>query len=598
MRTNAFKHKFSLLQLSVSIAVITMMFFALSSIVFAGSGGGGGGGGSDSQKNVKSCGTGCTTYTENGRTYRSTSGDYNGDGDIRDANEFTTSCMDCGSSGGSSGGRVVTPTPSPSTCAAQPNLRTIDIFFIPAGARPTPQRSQATAGRYGSSIVSSVLANPNPYFSSMVARNELEVGLSYEPVAVIRNVATCTSGRLGSLDSKGAFALFDFQKLASLFIKTAYAGSRSSSVQPNDYPNYVRSQSPFGTNGSFPIRARIDVGNNTTYEWEHYINAFGPLGNGQTIYLRLPVFSTVEGGSHTIEVVTDIRHNVDAGRGCYAATTPASAGWGCVRETSETDNDRSEAFTATASNASLRLAVDVSDVTVRAGSVLSEVPFIIASVGQATINDYRYRVMINGTQFSSTTRTTTLAPSARETVRASGNYTAPATPTSLPLMVCARVATSSEVCDTARLIVATPQCSDARDNDTDGTQDTNDPGCFDDPLDPTTYDPNDDNEGDMATTSPSVTIEFRPVVNPVRYNTGAALEYVINGPAPMTCVVTGGGTNSPITHTPPRTTGQVTTAPVTSTQQYTLRCTANVGSGTLQFERTTIVDVLPQIQET
>jgi hypothetical protein len=418
---------------------------------------------------------------------------------------------------------------------------------------------------------------------------------------MIRNTAPCTgTGTAASSHLYGGGSdtpQVDSAKRSSLFIKTAYAGSRGSGAPQPAPVSYFTNQLPFGSNGSFPIRARIDVGNNGSFEWEHYINGFGPLNNGQTTYLRLPVFSTTEVGSHTIEVVTDIRHSIDPGRACNTPANPASAGQGCIRETSETDNDRSEAFTTRVGNASYRLAVDVSDVRARAGSVLTEVPFVGINAGLATINDYRYRVTINGTQFASTTRTTTLAPSARETVRATGSFTVPNTPTSLPLIVCAQVATSTQVCDTARLIVTTPQCSDTRDNEPDGTQDANDPGCYDDPLDPTTYDPNDDNEGDMATTSPSVTIEFKPVVNPVRYNTGAALEYVINGPAPMSCVVTGGGTNSPITHTPPRTTGQITSAPVTSTQQYTLRCTATVGGSTLQFERTTTVDVLPQIQE-
>lgn len=506
--------------------------------------------------------------------------------------------------GGNDGNRSTTGStvnPGPINCTAQPNLRTIDIFFVPAGAQPvtTPARTVVSTinGTRPDDRVIQVIPASLSYATIMVPRNQLEVGLSYEPIAMIRNVAPCTrstDGNGGQHDSPDILGPRTW-----LPIPVAYAGGGGSgTAQPNDYPNNFRTQLPFGSNGSFPVRARIDLGNNNTYEWEHYINAIGPLGNGQTIYLRLPVFTTTETGTHRIGIVTDIRESVDSGRGCFATTTPASVGWGCVRESSETDNDRNETFTTVTGSTSLQLAVDVADVIVRASSTLTEVPFVTINNGRATINDYVYQVTIGSSRFASSSRATNLLPTSRETVRANGSYMAPATPTTIPLTVCARTASTTNICDTARIIVTTPQCSDRRDNDGDSTEDASDPGCYTDPLDPTTYDPNDDNEGDMATTSPSVTIEFKPIVNPVRYNTGAALEYIINGPAPMSCVVTGGGTNSPISHTPPRTTGQITTAPVTSTQQYTLRCTASVGGGTLQFERTTTVDVLPQIQET
>lgn len=590
------------------------------SFVYAGSGGGGSGGGSNPS------GTGTTPRAQVG-TQAVTTDRNLANSVANDLNSRPNSmCSGCsatvtsnrdgtvsvsvrqndtgGNDNRSVGVRPGTPNPTPSNCTTQPNLQTIDIFFVPEGTQPALPRSPAIPGRYSNSIISRVLANPNPYQNSMIAHNELEAGVMYEPVVVLRNTGVCSqnnsSRRPGMQEHDHAETMNDRYGGPTSYrfnlINTAYAGGGSR--PKNDYPNFFRNQLPFGTGGSFPVRARIDVGNNTTYEWEHYINAFGPVGNGQTMYLKLPAFSTVEGGTHTIEVVTDIRHSVDAGRGCFAARTPASAGWGCIRETSETDNDRSEAFTTLTSSSSLRLAVDVSDVVVRASSTLTEVPFVTTNTGRGTINAYQYRIVVGATSFANATRTTSLTPNSRETVRGTGSFRTPSAPTSLPLTVCARVATSSEVCDMARLIVDTPQCSDTKDNDNDGTLDTTDPSCFTDPLDPGSYNPNDNDESDLASTSASVTIEFKPVVNPVRYNTGAALSYIINGPVPMTCVVTGGGTNSTIAHTPPRTTGQVTTAPVTSTQQYLLRCTANVGGSNLQFERTTTVDVLPKIQET
>lgn len=604
------------------VALSGILMLMAVSFAYAGSGGGGGGGGGSNPS-----GTGTTPRAQVG-THAVTTDRNLANSVANDLNSRPNSmCSGCsatvtsnrdgtvsvsvrqndtgGNDNRSVGGRPGTPNPTPSNCTTQPNLQTIDIFFVPAGTQPAQLRSPAIPGRYSNSIISRVLANPNPYQNSMVARNELEAGVLYEPVVMLRNTGVCSqtnsSRRPGMQEHDHAETMNDRYggptSYRFNFINTAYAGG-GSRPKKNDYPNFFRNQLPFGTNGSFPVRARIDMGQNTSYEWEQYVNAFGPVTNGQTVYLKLPAFTSAEVGTHRIEVVTDIRHSVDPGRACFAATTPASAGWGCAQETNETDNDRSEVFTTGIGSTSLRLAVDVSDVHVRTGSVVTEIPFVTINSGRATISSYNYRVTIGSSQYASGTRTTSLVPTSRETVRAAGVYTAPTARTSVPLTVCAQVATSTEVCDTARVIVDTPQCSDARDNDTDGTQDAGDASCYSDPLDPATYNPNDDNEGDMATTSPSVSIEFKPVVNPVRYNTGAALEYVINGPAPMTCVVTGGGTNSPITHTPPRTTGQITTAPVTSTQQYTLRCTASVGGSTLQFERTTTVDVLPQIQET
>ncbi len=586
----------------IAILIGAALTLVVPFVVKAGAGAGGSSSGGNITNN-QSCGSNCTQYNQNGDTYQTTSNDYNNDGDIKDANEVRTSCTSCDHGDPIGGSRVPirgTSTPPVVPCTDQPNLQTIDIFFVPAGTQPAPQTSNR---QFRVNLPANFLAT-NPYQQTMVTRNELEAGVSYEPVAQIRNTATCQSKspriRRGMQEHDHAETMNDRYggptSYRFNFINTAYAGG-GSRPKKNDYPNFFRNQLPFGANGSFPVRARIDVGQNTSYEWEQYVNAFGPVTNGQTVYLKLPAFTTAEVGTHRIEIVTDIRHSVDPGRACFAATTPASAGWGCAQETSETDNDRSEVFTTGIGSTSLRLAVDVSDVHVRTGSVVTEIPFVTINSGRATISSYNYRVTIGSSQYASGTRTTSLVPTSRETVRAAGVYTAPTARTSVPLTVCAQVATSTEVCDTARVIVDTPQCSDARDNDTDGTQDAGDASCYSDPLDPATYNPDDDNEGDLASSSPSVDIEFKPVVNPVRYNTGAVLSYVINGGAPMSCVVTGGGTNTTITHVPPRTTGQITTAPVTSTQQYTLRCTAMIGGGTFQIEKKTTVDVLPQIQE-
>jgi hypothetical protein len=475
---------------------------------------------------------------------------------------------------------------APKPCHNQ-NLLTVDIFYVPAGTQPVTAKNTT-----------------NPYQQFIVSATALEVGKSYEPIAQIRNNGACSLFNLlfgyetGDSTTRQTLPRYSLRELIGVPTAHALGNITGSTPQSSTYPNNIRSQLPFGTNGSFPIRVRIDFGNNGSHDWEQYLNAQGPVPRGQTRYVRLPAFSTNEVGTHSIAVVTDIRHSVDAGRGCYATSNPTSAGWGCIRETNENDNDRVETFTTTTGGPGTQLGVTVSDVTVEVGDTITQVPFTTRNIGTTAILGYTYRVTIGGTTFASTSRTTNLAPAAQEIVSSNGSYTAPNNATTIPLTVCAVVGTSTPACDTALVNVVTRECSDGQDNDGDTFQDTTDPGCFTDPLDPDTYDPDDDNEGDISTTSTSVTIEFRPVVNPVQYDTPATLEYEITGPAPMSCQVTGGGANTAVNHTPSTTSGQVTTAPVRGTQQFTIRCTAIVGGVPIQFERTITVDVIPLAQET
>jgi hypothetical protein len=479
------------------------------------------------------------------------------------------------------------PTKTTSTPCHNQNLLAVDIFFVPAGTQPVAAQNTS-----------------NPYQQSIVSAAALEVGKSYEPIVQIRNNGACSLFDLlfgyetGDSTTRQALPRYSLRDLIGVPTAHALGNIVGQTPQSSTYPNNIRSQLPFGTSGSFPIRVRIDFGNNGSQDWEQYLNAQGPVPRGQTRYVRLPAFSSNEVGTHSIAVVTDIRHSVDAGRGCYATSNPTSAGWGCIRETNENDNDRVETFTTTTGGPGTQLGVTVSDVTVEVGDTITQVPFTTRNIGTTAILGYTYRVTIGGTTFASTSRTTNLALAAQELVSSNGSYTAPNNATTIPLTVCAVVGTSAPACDTALVNVVTRECSDGQDNDGDTFQDTTDPGCFTDPLDPDTYDPDDDNEGDIATTSPSVTIEFRPVVNPVQYNTPATLDYEISGPAPMSCQVTGGGANTPVGHTPSTTSGQVTTAPVRGTQQFTIRCTAIVGGVPIQFERTTTVDVIPLAQET
>ncbi|MBY0538772.1 hypothetical protein K2P47_05255 [Patescibacteria group bacterium] len=455
--------------------------------------------------------------------------------------------------------------------ATQPNLTTIDIFFVRAGAQPvtTPavlgssnSRPANNQGGDGNGFQFNIIPASISYATVMVPRNELEVGVVYEPIAQIRNVAGCVS--------------------------------RAAVV--NSYPNNTLSQSPFGSGGSFPVRARIDVGNNTIIDWEHYLNATGPVANRQTIYLRLPAFSTTETGTHSIEIVTDIRHSIDPGRGCFAPATPNSAGLGCIGETNERDNDRQETFT-TIGNSSTLLQVNVDDVMVPARSELTEIPFVVTNNSTQTITNYQYTVQIASVQFANANRTTALIPGSRETMRAVGRYQVPSTNTALPITVCARVGTNAQSCDTARLIVVAPQCSDGRDNDTDTTADRNDMGCLTNPLDPTTYDPNDNNEADVAVlTPPTITLEAESAF--VRSNNTARVSYSVRADYPMTCQLRGPGINDTFNYTSGTYERTVTTEELINKQNIAITCTPGVPPAA--FEPTTreiTIEIIPQIQE-
>jgi hypothetical protein len=589
------------------ISVFAMLLFAFTT----NAGGGGGSGGSSSSGQNTRAQTGTHAVTSDRNLANSVARDMNSrpnsmcnncsatvtsnrDGTVsvsvrendRGGNDNRTS-----SSGTPGGGTTPTCTNN--------NLTTIDIFFVRAGAQPVTTPARTVLGARNSTWQNdrarTVIPATVSYTSIIIPRNELQVGVQYEPIAQIRNSAPCSSynasDRGGNFERAANFGAF-------LFVPTVYAGGGSSAPRVNDYPNNIRTQLPFGSRGSFPIRARIDVGNNTIIDWEHYLNAIGPVTNGQTIYLRLPAFSTSEVGTHSVEIVTDIRHSVDPGRGCYATTTRDSAGLGCIRETSERDNDRRETFTTIGSSTSATLTVDVEDTTASAGSVLTQLPFAVTNTGVQNIVNYRYNVRINSTLFASTTRTTTLTPGERENTNAGGSFTVPNTPSTIPFTVCARVGTSTESCDTARINVVVPQCSDRRDNDGDATADTTDTGCFTNPGDPSTYDPNDNSESDAGTlVPPEITLEADNTF--VRSNTRANITYRIRATYPLSCTLTGPGITSTFAYTSGTLERALATDPLINKQLVTISCIPSaVPPGSYNpTTRELIIEIVPQIQE-
>ncbi len=88
---------------------------------------------------------------------------------------------------------------------------------------------------------------------------------------------------------------------------------------------------PFGENGTFPVRLRIDFNSDGVFEYSEYQNNIGPIeGNDATVILFPEI--TIPEGEHTIEVSIDISDSEDQGNGC-------SEIWGCINENNNEQNN-------------------------------------------------------------------------------------------------------------------------------------------------------------------------------------------------------------------------------------------------------------------
>ena len=144
--------------------------------------------------------------------------------------------------------------------------------------------------------------------TTRVSQNELKVNTKYQPVVQIRNV--------------GCSATSDTR--------------------------FLKNEMPFGSAGTFPVRLRVDYGNNTSYEIVNYINNVAAINAASTTEVTFPVITIPAAGLHKIEGVVDIKGSDDVGRGCTGA-------WGCIAERGNpTSNTRVEDFTAIAPSVNLQ----------------------------------------------------------------------------------------------------------------------------------------------------------------------------------------------------------------------------------------------------
>jgi hypothetical protein len=97
----------------------------------------------------------------------------------------------------------------------------------------------------------------------------------------------------------------------------------------------------------------------------------------------------------------------------------------------------------------------------------------------------------------------------------------------------------------------------------------------------------------FATTPPTLVLTTDR--NTVRSGQTVTLTYNIESPRPFTCELRGNGAPTVIRHEGGDTTGSIQTAPITSTQTFTLSCVSDMGGD--PTETSVRVEVIPFIDE-
>jgi hypothetical protein len=148
------------------------------------------------------------------------------------------------------------------------------------------------------------------------------------------------------------------------------------------------------------------------------------------------------------------------------------------------------------------------------------------------------------------------------------------------------------------VIVTATECSDLIDNDGDTTSDAADNGCWTNPSDPTTYNPNDNSEGGIIDLTPP-TLRIWSDSPIVRFNGQATINYSISAPYAITCTVTGGGINETVNHVSGTTNGSELSSARQSKQRFTLSCPGfdNGTTRVIDSSQTFDLEVIPQVQE-
>lgn len=270
---------------------------------------------------------------------------------------------------GGDGGNNNFSSGGPTTCTTYPNLQVTDILFVVPGASLTPQRTTpARASGYSAGTSNSGSGQGGELTG--VNQNNLTLGAQYEPIVEITNIgctntaaeqggaagastpgsysisgsrtsspATSGGGIINSINAAGSSvrSMFGGQLWRALVGEAEASGGTSAGRTSNN--QYHIDQLPFGQNGTFPVRLRIDFQNNSSYEITEYLNNRGPLPGGTRIYVRFPAVTMSEGGVHGINSTVDVTEAEAPGQSC-------AGGEGCVMERGNpTTNTLSETFT-------------------------------------------------------------------------------------------------------------------------------------------------------------------------------------------------------------------------------------------------------------
>ncbi len=179
---------------------------------------------------------------------------------------------------------------------------------------PVPTPSQCNAVPNPNLVIRDIvfMAVVNGVATTPVNQNSLKVNTQYQPVVQIRN-----QGCASTADTR-----------------------------------FHKDQAPFGVDGTFPLRLRVDYGNNDSYETTEYTNNITALAAGADTTVRFPFITIPASGNHGIEGTVDVKDSEAVGRGCTASP---GGNWGCITERGNpTNNTYEETFTAVAPSVNLQ----------------------------------------------------------------------------------------------------------------------------------------------------------------------------------------------------------------------------------------------------
>ncbi len=474
--------------------------------------------------------------------------DYNGDGDTTDPNEQMSTRDSSGN--GSSGSSGSTPPPCTGIDIAVTNVR----FETPGqSTAAAPSRtSQLFGGQRNTSLYTSV--------SAVTPRFDAVTGGTYVPVVTVQNIGCRPTNYTGATTPASGNRF------------TSILGSRAATTA------YFKDELPFGAAGGFPVQLSIDIGGDGSFETVEYTLNQGPLVAGRAITLRFPAVTIGRDGNYVVRAIADPTIAQAPANTCAAGTL---GDWGCVRESDRgTNNVRTLTVRATTPSVMLGSFI-VSTAPVTTGwwtSVITDASTantrdISALTNRQEVGLYWTGQLVDfgtctGNIQSQTGDSLSGFAGRRDTAglslwgllrlptdanRVDTNIPEPGQDERYTYTIACRTSVGTTVSDSLSIIrgnpplpvdpvVSTldPACRDGIDNDADIQVDSTDPGCWDDPTDPTTYDPDRPSEAFVIGGDPTISVD------PEIVRRGEFVQVTWNPMGNSGCAVSGGNINTPI----------------------------------------------------